>query len=251
MKHLVVVIALLVALAAGVAVAAAPVEMLATLETAPFFDNDSDDSDADDPAIWVHAQNRASSIVIGTLKNGGLAVFDLAGRTIQRVDYADEDARQNNVDLLYGIRLGARRRDLAVVTDRGVNHLRVFAIDPAGSAASTPLVEVTEPDPPVIFTGDDEISAYGIAAWKGDDGSGYVAISQRHRTTLVLLRLVGGSRRHRRLRAARPPRVAVRVQARARGHLVAVRRGERGAAAGRGHGRRRAARTVSSPRRRT
>jgi myo-inositol-hexaphosphate 3-phosphohydrolase len=55
----------------------------ATLETEPFFDNDEDDADADDPAIWVHPENRARSVVLGTLKNGGLAVFDLAGRTIQ------------------------------------------------------------------------------------------------------------------------------------------------------------------------
>jgi myo-inositol-hexaphosphate 3-phosphohydrolase len=129
-------------------------------------------------------------MVIGTLKNAGLAVFDLQGRTLQRIDYADEDARQNNVDLLYGIDLGGTRRELAVVSDRGLDHLRVFAVDQAGSSASAPLTEVSEPDPPVVFEGDNDISAYGIAAWKGRDGAGYVAISQRHRTTLVLLRLV-------------------------------------------------------------
>jgi 3-phytase len=165
-------------------------EVQATLETEPFFDNDSDDSDADDPAIWVHSQNRALSIVIGTLKNGGLAVFNLDGETIQRLDYADEDARQNNVDLLYDVELGGETRDLAVVTDRGLDDLRVFEIDPAGSSAGRPLSELTEPDPPNVFTGDDEISAYGTAAWKARDGSAYVAISQRHRTALVLVRLV-------------------------------------------------------------
>ena len=132
------------------------------------------------------------SIVIGTLKNAGLAVFDLDGETIQRIDCADEDARQNNVDLLYDVRLGGLTRDLAVVTDRGLDHLRVFAIDPAGSAAATPLSEVTVPDPPFVFEGDNDISAYGIAAWKGADGTPYVAISQRHRTALIVVRLVAG-----------------------------------------------------------
>src|SRR5262245_61741091 len=117
-----------------VAVAAADsVTVQATLETEPFFD--SDDADADDPAIWVHPSDSSKSIVVGTLKNGGLAVFDLAGQTIQRIDYADEDARQNNVDVIYGVRLGGLRRDLAVVTERGLDHLRVFAIDSAGSDA--------------------------------------------------------------------------------------------------------------------
>jgi 3-phytase len=188
MRALFVVVGLIVFASSGAAGAADPVEVQATLETEPFFD--ADDADADDPAIWVHPSDGAKSIVVGTLKNGGLAVFDLQGRTIQRIDYADEDARQNNVDLLYGIELGGTKRDLAVVTDRGLDHLRAFAIDQAGSSTSTPLTEVTEPDPPVIFEGDNDISAYGIAAWTGADGAGYVAVSQRHRTTLVVLRLV-------------------------------------------------------------
>jgi 3-phytase len=182
------VVGLIVFVSFGAAVAADPVEVQATVETEPFFD--ADDADADDPAIWVHPSEGAKSIVVGALKNGGLAVFDLHARTIQRIDYADKDARQNNVDLLYGVELGGTRRDLAVVTDRGLDHLRVFAIDQAGSSASSPLTEVTEPDPPVIFEGDNDISAYGIAAWKGADEAGYVAVSQRHRTTLVLLRLI-------------------------------------------------------------
>jgi 3-phytase len=162
----------------------------ATLETEPFFE--ADDADADDPAIWVHPTAGRASFVVGTLKNGGLAVFDLDGRTIQSIDYADEDARQNNVDLLYDVTLGGVTRDLAVVTDRGLDHLRVFSIDPAGAAAAEPLSEVTIPDPPVVFEGDDEISAYGVAAWKSLTGAAYVAVSQRHRTTLALLRLVAG-----------------------------------------------------------
>ena len=189
-----VLIALAVALAVvGGAAGAQHAEVQATLETEPFFDNDVDDSDADDPAIWVHPSNTARSIVVGTLKNGGLAVFDLAGTTIQRIDYADDDARQNNVDLLYGVRLGGLTRDLAVVTDRGLDHLRVFAIDQSGSTAAEPLTEVTEASPPHVFTGDDDISAYGIAAWKAPDGGAYVAISQRHQTAVVLVRLVARS----------------------------------------------------------
>ncbi len=185
-----VLILLVFALLAGSALAADAVEVHATLETQAFLD--SEEADADDPAIWVHPTSSRASIVIGTLKNAGLAVFDLDGATIQTIDYADEDARQNNVDVLYDVELGGLTRDLAVVTDRGLDHLRVFSIDPAGSSAADPLTEVTVPDPPVVFEGDNDISAYGIAAWKSSSGEAYVAISQRHRTTLVLLRLVAG-----------------------------------------------------------
>ncbi len=188
MRRIVILAGLVVALLGGVAAAGGTVVVRATLETEPFFDED----DADDPAIWVHPRRSDESIVVGTLKNGGLAVFDLAGDTIQRIDYADEDARQNNVDLLYDVKLGGLTRDLAVVTDRGLDHLRVFAIERAGSAAQDPLHEVTVPDPPVVFEGDDDVSAYGIAAWKDKSGRAYVVISQRHQTMLVLLRLVAG-----------------------------------------------------------
>jgi myo-inositol-hexaphosphate 3-phosphohydrolase len=54
------------------------VTVTSTLETEPFFEED--EADADDPAIWVHPGDRAQSIVVGTLKSGGLAVFDLGGR---------------------------------------------------------------------------------------------------------------------------------------------------------------------------
>src|SRR5262245_24965241 len=188
-KLLVLIVLALTAVPVVAAATADTADVQATLETEAFFD--SDDADADDPAIWVHPTDGSKSIVIGTLKNGGLAVFDLDGETIQEIDYDDEDARQNNVDLLYDVALGGLTRDLAVVTDRGLDHLRVFASDPAGAPAATPLHEVTVPDPPVVFEGDNDISAYGIAAWKAPDGTPYVAMSQRHRTTLVLAELVG------------------------------------------------------------
>src|SRR5262245_22311660 len=185
MRKLLVLLALAVVAVSVVAAATADTaQVQATLETGAFFDDD--ESEADDPAISVHPTDHSKSIVAGTLKNGGLAVFDLAGNTIQRIDYADEDARQNNVDLLYGVRLGGLTRDLAVVTERGLDHLRVFGVDPAGSDAADPLTEVTVPNPPVVFEGDTDIAAYGIAAWKDEDGRAWVVMSQRHQTKLGL-----------------------------------------------------------------
>ena len=78
-------------------------------------------TDADDPAIWVHPKNPGQSLILGTDKteapNGGLVVFDLQGKIVQRIGGLD---RPNNVDV---------EGDLAVVTERKTERLRIFRID--------------------------------------------------------------------------------------------------------------------------
>src|SRR5688572_3311652 len=55
----------------------------AAVETAPV---PSPGDAADDPAIWVDRADPAQSLVLGTDKKGGLAVYDLAGVELQRFD---------------------------------------------------------------------------------------------------------------------------------------------------------------------
>jgi 3-phytase len=77
-------------------------------------------TDADDPAIWVHPTDRSRSRILGTDKtetHGGLYVFDLRGRVVQRIGGLD---RPNNVDV---------EGDLAVVTERKKERLRIFSVD--------------------------------------------------------------------------------------------------------------------------
>src|SRR5262245_16616093 len=92
----------------------------AKLETEALFDDDEGgNADADDPAIWVAPGDTGRSLVIGTKKNAGMDVYDLAGQTLQRISPPpsanpdDAPGRFNNVDVLY--RIGGR--DLAVTTD--------------------------------------------------------------------------------------------------------------------------------------
>ena len=49
---------------------------------------------ADDPAIWVHPEEPAQSLVLGTDKKGGLNVFDMDGKRLQIIS---NGARPNNV----------------------------------------------------------------------------------------------------------------------------------------------------------
>ena len=54
---------------------------------------------ADDMAFWVHPDDPALSVVIGTDKEGALETYDLAGRRLQVLD---PGSRPGNVDLRSG-----------------------------------------------------------------------------------------------------------------------------------------------------
>jgi 3-phytase len=70
---------------------------------------------ADDAAIWVNPSEPARSTIIGTDKLGGIAVYDLAGTQLQ---YRDESARYNNVDLRADFPLGDQSVALVAASDR-------------------------------------------------------------------------------------------------------------------------------------
>jgi 3-phytase len=121
------------------------------LETANLPDNGFD-SDADDPAFWVHPADAARSLVVASAKNGGIRVYDLQGKTLQTIDPLTTNAgvgRINNVDVAYGLRMAdGSTIDVAVASDRGLDIIRVYRID--GSAAQ-PLAEITDLSGPRAF----------------------------------------------------------------------------------------------------
>jgi 3-phytase len=159
-------------------------QVRAVAETASNFDDDAGgNADADDPAIWVHPTRPADSIVVGALKNGGLTVFDLRGRELQHIA-TPPDGRFNNVDIT---------GNLAVVSDRGLDRIRVYAIDPRGARARTVLTDVTTASPPLAFSADeseveDQRTAYGLATWAAGSEP-WVVVSRRHETRLGLFQL--------------------------------------------------------------
>lgn len=174
----------------------------ARLETPPVFDDDAGgNANADDPAIWSHPDDRDGDLVVATLKEGGLAVYDTAGNEIQRIAApaaprpGDAVGRFNNVDLIYGFRLGHKKTDLAVVSDRGRDTVRMYAIDPdAAEDRQSPLTDVTDPGiAPVFSASQDEINeertAYGLASWTDSRGRSYAAVSRADTSRLGLVRL--------------------------------------------------------------
>lgn len=175
----------------------APRAVTARAETPPLFDDAAGgDADADDPAIWVHPQDPAASLVVATAKNAGLRVYDLAGHELQSIAAPaapgpdDEAGRFNNVDLVTGFRLGSRTVDLAVVSDRGRDTLRFYRVDPVARR----LVDVTAADVPYAFSADqaqvnEQRTAYGLASWSSG-GRAYALASRRSTPDMGLFELV-------------------------------------------------------------
>ena len=96
----------------------------ATVETDPV--PHSGDA-ADDAAIWVNQHDRSLSTIIGTDKQGGLAVYDLSGRQIQ---YLPAGAA-NNVDIRNDFPLGGELVSLVVVSRQETKTLGIYKVDPS------------------------------------------------------------------------------------------------------------------------
>jgi len=80
---------------------------------------------ADDAAIWINPSDPAESTIIGTDKQGGMAVYDLAGTQLQykTLSYRDQTAVDrlatfNNVDLRAGFPLADQTAALVAASDR-------------------------------------------------------------------------------------------------------------------------------------
>ncbi|MEU9015293.1 phytase [Streptomyces sp. NPDC048479] len=202
------------------AASGSPGTVTPAVETQPEFDDTAGgEADADDPAIWVHPDRADDSIVLGTLKNAGLSVFDLDGEQIQRIAAPaapgpeDEPGRFNNVAVLQKASLGRAKRDIAVVTDRGRDQLRIFAISPDAAEKKTqPLTDITDPASPFLFSKDQaevnkQFNAYGLALFERKKEV-YALVSREHTPTLGLFRLqarADGSVGYERVRTADMP----------------------------------------------
>lgn len=150
--------------------------------------------DADDPAIWVNPNDSGESLVIASLKDGGLVSFNLDGSVNQTIASTPEygDIRYNNVDLVYGFELGGKTVDLAVGTDRNNDTLDIWTIDPE----TRQLTEVTSAAlndvAAAIFGLDDgEQTAYGLATYTSPvSGETYLFVSQREGNQIAQLKLI-------------------------------------------------------------
>jgi 3-phytase len=131
--------------------------------------------DPDDPAIWIHPDDPSLSLIVGTnkveLPNGALYVYDLDGKTLQRIGGLN---RPNNVDIEQGVRIGGEVFDIAVVTERVAKALRIYSID----SQNRRLSEMAKLS---VFEGEDgEFSdPMGIALYKRPDGATFAIVGRK------------------------------------------------------------------------
>uniref|UniRef100_UPI00286E8AB9 phytase n=1 Tax=Chamaesiphon sp. VAR_48_metabat_403 TaxID=2964700 RepID=UPI00286E8AB9 len=165
-----------------------------TVETRPaLLDNGalpfSQRADADDPAVYVNATDSAKSLVVTSVKNGGLRVYDLSGNLIQTINPSSPDVRYNNVDLQYGFTLGGQKVDIAVASDRNNDKLAIFKINPAGTGGNY-LENITDTSAATIFQAApftapfsaSATSAYGLALYRSPVSNDYYAFTTRRQT---------------------------------------------------------------------
>jgi 3-phytase len=147
--------------------------------------------DPDDPAIWIHPEDPAQSIIVGTNKvekpGGGLVVFDLHGKIIQSIRNLD---RPNNVDIEQRVILDGKTVDIAVVTERQARAVRIYTIDPRSRTLSEIAVLP-------VFTGEqgDSGAPMGVGIYKRMDETVFVIVGRKTGPTegyLWQYRLVSG-----------------------------------------------------------
>lgn len=175
----------------------------ASVETrAHFKDATGNFTDVDDPAIWVNPTDKSKSLVISTLKKGGIDVYNLQGQLLQFIPPAlappcsDLDAqcankagRTNNADIIYGFDFNGNKVDLVVVSDRGLDKMTIYVIN----ANSTSLLQnVTSVLAPLIFSKNQQDinegrTAYGLATVKTDKAMAFV--SQNSETRVAQLEI--------------------------------------------------------------
>jgi 3-phytase len=126
-------------------------------------------ADTDDPAIWINHADTLKSLILGTDKatDGGLYAFDLEGKIVNKVVGLK---RPNNVDIAYGLKINGEPTDLAVLTERETNSIRIFK-----------LPELTPIDNGgiVVFAGEAEQSPMGVALYTRPSDSAIFAIVGR------------------------------------------------------------------------
>jgi 3-phytase len=149
-----------------------------TIPLAPVVVTDTTVHDSDDPAIWINPTDPEKSLILGTDKNedGAVYVYDLNGkidtkRTVRGLK------RPNNIDVEYGLLLGGKKVDIAVVSERLTHNIRVFSLPDMQplDGGGFPAFEGE--------TGEEFRDLMGIACYKNPKGEIFVIVGRKNGPT--------------------------------------------------------------------
>lgn len=130
---------------------------------------DSVRHDTDDPAIWIHPEDKSKSLIIGTDKDsdGGLYVFNLEGKMVHKIT---DLKRPNNVDIAYGLLLNGQPVDIAVLTERETHKIRIYSL---------PDMRAIDNGGIPVFADEQERDPMGIALFTAADSSIYAIVGRK------------------------------------------------------------------------
>lgn len=140
--------------------------------------------DTDDPAIWVHPEDPAQSIVFGTDKEteGAIYAFGLDGKVLEDKTLRGV-RRPNNVDVEYGVLLNdSTRTDILAFAERERGRIRIFSVPdmqpldgggvPVFQDASLP--EHALPMGIALYSSPVDSAVYAIVSRKSGPADGYL-----------------------------------------------------------------------------
>lgn len=132
--------------------------------------------DTDDPAIWIHPQDSAQSLVVGTDKanGGGIYAFNLRGKIVNKVTGL---VYPNNIDVAYGLFVGNKSADIAVATERNAHTIRVLSL-PDLKFIDNGGIPVFEGE-----TGKGFRDGMGLALYTASDGAIYAIVGRKSGTS--------------------------------------------------------------------
>ncbi|WP_430402498.1 phytase [Fluviicola sp.] len=149
-----------------------------TIPLKPLVVTDTSIHDTDDPAIWVNPNDPSKSLILGTDKNedGAVYVYDLNGKIDQKRTVRGLK-RPNNIDVEYGLKLGGKKVDIAVVSERLTHNVRVFSL-PDMQPIDNGGFPAFEGE-----TGEEFRDLMGISCYKNKKGQIYVIVGRKNGPT--------------------------------------------------------------------
>lgn len=139
--------------------------VVATSETKSVKANSPEEDSADDPAVWYNTSEPEKSLIFGSNKIFGIHSYDLTGKEIQFVQYA----QINNIDIRQNLLWNGKNVDILAGSNRTEKTVDIFFIHPAGRIADKPDFQISLGD----------MNPYGFCLYKPSQHELYAFVNDK------------------------------------------------------------------------